>query len=228
MNILCPSCNGGRTRERSFHLWTNRAGAPMGTCYRASCGYVGPADRFAPAPVDPEPAPREPLGSTHRDWLLRRVLPPVVRRLGAFSDGPRLGLPVYSPSGEDVGHVSRAVDGSRPKALDHTPVGYALGSWYTGAKSVAVLVEDQLSAASVPVYTQYTGVALLGTNISDQLANHLRKRKVILALDPDALERATKLYFKYRSVMDIRLARIQDDLKNLTPQQRAEQLERYD
>ena len=175
MNILCPSCAGGRTKERSFHLWSDRAGSPMGTCYRASCGYTGPADRIAPVREDFVPTSREPLGEPQRAWVLSQVLPPVVRRLGAFSDGPRLGLPVYSPSGVDVGHVSRSIDGSRPKAITSTPVGYALGSWYTGANSsCAVLVEDQLSAASVPVYTQYTGVALLGCNISDQLIAELR------------------------------------------------------
>lgn len=225
MNILCPVCNGGASGKKSFHLWKDRAGRTMGKCYRATCGYVGPSACDVPQAArraETVQVPRESLGSTHRQWLVGRVGQSVIRRLGAFSDGLRLGLPVYGPDGCEVGYVSRAIDGSNPKAVSVVPVGYGLGSWYTGAQnSTVVLVEDQLSAASVPVHTQCTGVALLGCSFNVQLIEHLLHRQnVLLALDPDAKHKAVQLFLKYRSTLpNLSLVFPRDDLKNLPPEE---------
>lgn len=224
MNVLCPSCLGGRSKERSFHLYPDGSG--KGRCYRASCGWKGSYDGLVPSaqPVIHTTA-RESLRSTHRHWLLSRVGPEVVRRLDAFSGGSRIGLPVLSPLGVDVGHVLRAVDGSRPKYVSEMPAGYKLGAWYGSACGAdVVLVEDQLSAACIAEYScgTLTAIALLGHALHQELTVELSKRNIAtvkLALDRDAKHKAVESYLKARAILDIDLVMLPDDVKNLHKEQ---------
>lgn len=255
-NVLCPSCGGGRSKERSLHVFTNDAGRTCGVCYRASCGWSGAYDGDVPhAEPRKVETSREPLSSTHRQWLVGRVGAEPLSRLHAFSAssrgtsaaGSRIGLPVFSPLGVEAGYTLRAVErGVVPKYLTvlHSKP-YNLGAWYQGtctaavealksksftARATVVLVEDQLSAAYLSTHTALTAVALLGHTIHQDLAVYLSKQtaRAVLALDPDATRNAVKNYLSLRAILDIQLITIRDDLKNLPVEEMKDVFARLD
>lgn len=215
--IICPSCGGGRTKEKSYQVFPDG----RGRCFRASCGYYGKAD---PSDV-PSPStwngPRshgEALSEEHRRWLVGRIGEKATRRLGAFSEGSRIGLPVYSPEGIEVGWMLR---GSSPKYLSVLDPAYKLGSWYGLPGSSVLLVEDQLSSCYYNSSTEKTAVALLGCTISKDLALYLASKRIKarIALDRDALHKDVRAYLQYRSILDIEIVPIRDDVKNLSVQE---------
>lgn len=215
-NVLCPSCDGGRTREKSLYVWDS-SGVTYGKCYRASCGWSGRVDGLLTV-SNPAPKPRskgEPLCSTQREYLIGRVGVGAFNRLGAFSVGSRVGLPIYSPLGSQVGLVRRSFTGDTPKALTELDDSYELkSSWYNNGPRI-VLVEDQLSAACCAAYSEFTGVALLGCTLSPQLANHLAGRDVSICLDQDATRVAVGLSLRWRGVLDLRVVPLRGpDLKD--------------
>lgn len=218
VHSICPACGGGRTRERSLHTFSAN-GLVTGKCYRASCGWYGRVDGpLAPQIECKVATSREPLRAEHEAWLVGRVGSVAASRLGAFSDGSRIGLPVLSPLGEDMGATLRAVSGS-PKYLSVVQSRYNLGAWYGCHRSSVVLVEDQLSAVYCNTHVpNTTAVALLGHTVHKELAVYLAERniKVLLALDPDARKQEVKNYLALRSILDIQLLAIPDDLKNLS------------
>jgi hypothetical protein len=139
-----------------------------------------------------------------------------VRRLHAFSDEERIGLPVFSPEGIETGWTLRSISKS-PKYLPLYDPDYKLGSWYGSPSGTILLVEDQLSAAKYNDVTGATAVALLGCTLPQQLAVYLSDNRLsaALALDRDALHKDAKAYLKYRSILDMRIVTIRDDVKNL-------------
>ena len=74
----------------------------------------------------------------------------------------------YTP--DDLGAVGRALDKRKPKwwSYGDTSKGVEVG---TG--SHVVLVEDVPSACSVSRLDEYTGLALLGTNVTQSVKKHL-------------------------------------------------------
>lgn len=224
MRTLCPHCQGGSSSERSCVVFpAQRTGKLIAKCYRASCPTSGTAfpwgDSYSEREKDYSPkTSREPLRSTHRQWLVGRVGDECVRRLHAFSERSRVGLPVYSPLGEDVGCVLRAIDGSLPKAITQTEDGYTLGSWYGVPQSAVLAVEDQLSACYASLYTGKRTVALLGHTVCTDLVKYLytNSLSLTLALDSDALSSASNQIKQLRSYIDIDLLVLHKDLKNLS------------
>ena len=83
-----------------------------------------------------------------------------------------------------------------------------------GKGSVAVVVEDCISAYVVANYG-YVGVALLGTSLSDKHKEFLlHYKKVIIALDPDALKKNLQIAKELRNwVAEVKVLRLTDDLK---------------
>lgn len=90
--------------------------------------------------------------------------------------------------GRIVDAVGRALDGAEPKWLRYGKTGKPYTSYYGAANGVCVVVEDVLSAASVAHnFPQTTGIALLGTNLTEEHIEVLQNyNRVIVALDPDA------------------------------------------
>jgi DNA primase len=83
-----------------------------------------------------------------------------------------------------------------------------------GCGRVAVVVEDCVSACVVNS-SIHTGVAILGTSLSEEHKQYLSQfSTAIIALDPDALPKILQFAKELRSYVDnIRVLRLQDDLK---------------
>ena len=86
--------------------------------------------------------------------------------------------------------------------------------------SVTVLVEDQVSAICMAEY--FNSVALLGTNIPQEIWNNIRGTNVVLILDADAQAKAAKQIVKYSPMAKtLRAISIEKDIKDMTHEQRS-------
>jgi hypothetical protein len=207
-NVMCPSCHGGDSREKSFRLWrTNDFGGVRGRCWRASCSYaltmgVRPeAGSVAAAPQAPALRPYTggiyPLPADEVTWFRHRY---GYEPREVFQDGYGLYvLPIYGPFSDLRGYILRqphkgsAIHKTHyigPKAVTYRHIAAPMQAWYrrTGCAGVAVLVEDQLSAMKVAQQARMTAVALLGTALTAEKVADLQQRvkRVVIALDPDA------------------------------------------
>ena len=117
-------------------------------------------------------------------------------------------------SGE--GAVGRLLKPSnRPKWISF---GNTSKGFHVGKGSTAVLVEDVASACSVSRLSNLTGVALLGTNITNELYNATKHYiKCFLILDKDASTKAIKQRRQFGMCLNVRLTN--NDLKELTKDQ---------
>ena len=85
-------------------------------------------------------------------------------------------------------------------------------------RGTAVLVEDCASACTVYA-SGHTGVALLGTSLSDHHIHQLRVfDKVIVALDADASDKAIKMQKMLAPHVSSEVLFLTDDLKYFTPE----------
>ena len=83
----------------------------------------------------------------------------------------------------------------------------------------AVVVEDCASACAVNA-AGYTGVAILGTNLSEDMLPKLRQfDSVIIALDKDASKKALKLKKMLDPYTNSKVRFLPDDLKYFSPHQ---------
>jgi DNA primase len=129
-------------------------------------------------------------------------------------------MPVRDTYGKLYGFVARSLgtnDG--PKTLSFLDGNR--GAWYpcAGAKEV-IIVEDQLSAIRASRYLH--AVALLGTNLSDELLSALVQQgydSVHLALDKDAYDKAVKTALRIRNKLKVYVPRLDKDIKDLSEEQ---------
>ncbi len=84
-----------------------------------------------------------------------------------------------------------------------------------GTSDTAVIVEDCASACTIS--SVHTGVALLGTTLKEEYAIYLSKtfKKVIVALDRDATQKAFDLSKGLRYLVDTEVKVLDEDLKYL-------------
>lgn len=91
-------------------------------------------------------------------------------------------------------------------------------AWFTNVRTGGVIiVEDQLSAIRASDYI--TSVALLGTHLNEERVQEIKASKlapVYLALDNDAISTAVRHVVKYRSVLTMKLLRLERDIKDLS------------
>ena len=81
-----------------------------------------------------------------------------------------------------------------------------------GSSDTAVLVEDCASACAVS--SVITGVALLGTSLSEQYIPHLKKyNEVLVALDRDATAKSFDIASKLCYTIPSKVVMLDDDLK---------------
>ena len=104
-------------------------------------------------------------------------------------------------------------------------LGNELPKWYRYGKSnvpficgdfdTAVLVEDCASAVAVSSYA--TGVAMMGTSLSEECANRLTSyKKVIVAVDEDATDKAVNISHTLQwNMEDVQIRVLPRDLKRL-------------
>ena len=83
-----------------------------------------------------------------------------------------------------------------------------------GDNKVAVVVEDCASAASICSFA--TGVALLGTTITEETCNKLKEyNNIIVALDKDATMKSLPIMDKLKWYSSVRMVPLTRDLKKL-------------
>jgi hypothetical protein len=88
-----------------------------------------------------------------------------------------------------------------------------------GCGSVAVVVEDCVSAAIVGSDDRFVGVAVLGTSLSESHKSYLSQfSTAVIALDPDAAPKTLAIAKELRGhVNSVRVLRLKDDIKYRHP-----------
>lgn len=117
-----------------------------------------------------------------------------------------------------VDAAGRSLDGRNPKwyRYNNASVPFACGD-----NSIAIIVEDCASACAVS--NLVAGVALLGTNLSDEHVDFLSKyKRVFVALDKDATDKALDMVKILCRKIPTKLMVLSQDLKNLNNEERDE------
>lgn len=227
----CPICNGKNT----FTV-IREHGSVLYNCYKNSCGISGKHQK------DMDVATIRRLIANDRNpemdsesVLAPYVLPPYLIPYMKADNPPdpgflyrylinpdhimydirqeRIVFTIKSSEGVIVDAVGRSLTGRNPKWLRYaaSPMPYTYG----GGKT-AVVVEDAISAYTVGnTFSQCTGLALLGTQLTDFHRTFIRDNydRSIVALDPDALHKS----YKIAREIDARVLNLKDDLKYRLP-----------
>lgn len=238
---ICPSCNGGPTKERSFSVSRSR-GALLYCCHRASCKFNGAiiltsaasrATRGSETPRSRTYIPSTQLDEEHVELLVEKFgltrtsiefagLRWIEANAGVYSR--RICMPIYGPNLRERGASYRSYEGGNPKSLIrfHDSDAIALAWYISKRKSKAVvLVEDQISAIKLSPY--YDSAALLSTNLSMAKVKEIRERKyekVFLCLDNDATSVAVQLAvsLKYK-LPGLQIIGLEKDVKNMNEEE---------
>lgn len=214
----CPVCGGGRTRERSFSVWSVNGFYLVGQCKRASCGFTvqgsylgsGYTTYAAPEPsaevLRPYTGDRYALGPTATRLCVDRWgwVPTGTQTVAygtELADIPFI-LPILAPNGSERG-VMEAVYGPNKrrriwKAKDEPMISWTpAGNYYDGV----YLVEDQISALKLHHIASIRACALLGTSLNAVSVAEIQRnaRHVTIALDADATAKAFLLARKWGS-----------------------------
>ena len=123
----------------------------------------------------------------------------------------RVVFPIYE-HGVIVDAVGRA---TTPTSMKWKRYGTARVPFVAGIKDVAVVVEDAISACVVNSVAEAAGFALLGTMLLSEHVDKLRQyRRVIVALDPDAMVKSIQYTRALRGQgIDCFAMNLYDDLK---------------
>lgn len=221
----CPVCGG----QKTFTV-TNNMGSLVWNCYKASCNVSG-GKRVQLSASDI----RNNLGSIAREteavafekpeWIVKDN-----KAIAAYCkqwqlDANALGLLYDVKESRVVFPVMQGrvmVDATGRSLTHRLPKWkrYGKGSLpYTcGSGKTAVVVEDCVSAAIIG-NDAYTGVAILGTSLSDAHKKYLSQYSTaVVALDPDALPKTLQFAKELRGyVNDVKVLRLNDDLKYRNP-----------
>lgn len=218
VRIVCPTCGGGSSREKSLNLSKND-GTILWNCHRATCEERGGAgDRGHFVRTRRPEARRErtrpftgELSYLSDEWkaYLHGVTGwdsqhhEVGRAMYAVEDD-RVAYPIYSPLGIRRGWVLRSYDPScQTKALTRMDMEEPHLSWYrTQDNDSCVVVEDIPSAVRASRYTD--AVALCGTGCGPDYAMEIAAyyKKVVWALDADATAESIKLMRRYATLFE--------------------------
>ena len=118
--------------------------------------------------------------------------------------------------GVTIDAAGRALRNIKPKWYRYNDRKYP---FLSGSSSVGVVVEDAASACAIS--DKATGIALLGTNLSQEYVPVLSKfDKIYLALDKDATSLAVTMVKQLTSVVPTQLIILKRDLKDMTKDER--------
>tara|TARA_A100000164_G_scaffold161667_1_gene143332 strand:+ start:181 stop:960 length:780 start_codon:yes stop_codon:yes gene_type:complete len=225
--INCMMCGGHKTLSIS-----KKDGKLLWQCFKAKCSMRG-AKRVGRSSTEIRQKLHSPSAKNKK---LRLELPEITSDprhhpkalryliknncLHAYSK--RLLMIRYAPQFERVLFYTQNQNGAVGRFLLNSakPKWKAFGQFDSllsvGTSSTAVLVEDAASACAVSATEQLTGVALLGTNLSNQQRLELMGyKKLVIALDKDASRKALKLHEALRGAIDTKLIFLQRDFKYL-------------
>lgn len=234
VRIVCPTCGGGSSKERSLSL-RRTEGTVLWNCHRASCnerGASGDRGSYFVRTKQEDSEPRraritpyegelvhlpeewldyleEKIGWTTEHMAKGRAM------LAAGED--RVAYPIFSPLGYRRGWVLRSYDPSeRTKTLTRMDVEEPHLSWYRHVNNAScVVVEDIPSAVRASLYTD--SVALCGTGCNREYAMEIAAhyKDVVWALDADATDQAIRLMRKYALLFESsRVLTLENDLKD--------------
>ena len=215
----CPFCGG----HKKFTVDRLATGEILWNCFRASCTVRGKYDgdrsieaaknslakdrsvkRIARNLPVPEITTHFDHQSEVRKYLIStNSLEAVEAGLIKVRYAPREKRVLFynNDNSGAVGRVIPALGGYGPKWISYGDVSSGIT---VGDTDIAVAVEDVASACSVSRIDGLTGVALLGTNLTNILENNLQSYKqVYIVLDNDASRKALAITKKLRG--DIRL-----------------------
>ena len=212
----CPNCNGYKT----FTV-TNNAGAILWNCYKVTCNIKGKSrvrltvddirntnkvvqERKFVLPEYIIPMEKKHLPKYFYDIDTSNILHDVKEN--------RVVFPIRH-DGELVDAIGKA-EKRLPKRKRYGKSNMPYVSW-SSLTQTCVLVEDCFSACVAQQYG-VTGVAILGTSLTETHKQFLSNRmsRVIVALDPDALQRNLQIAKELRSyIIEVKVLRLTDDLK---------------
>ena len=220
--LNCPVCNSYKTFTA-----TNNMGSLVWNCYKISCSLSGTTRvRLSVDDIKSVSAKREV--TTDDTFEMPEYIVPHNNRNNLVSfcerwklDADELNLQydvkddrVVFPiehNGKLVDATGRSLGKLLPKwkRYGNNPLPYTYG-----CGKVALVVEDCVSAC-VSNSNIHTGVAILGTSLSEDHKKYLSQfSTAIIALDPDALPKILQFARELRSYTpDVRVLRLKDDLK---------------
>lgn len=243
LKAVCPSCNGGSSKERSFSV-TRTVEGVLYNCYRAKCpvsGFVATAAGLL-QPSRKQQKLREyyhpvlPLEACDEDFFYQRF--EITKTESVFrsergeyifaildSRGYTRGYTVRQPTWAGEPQAPRTGDErtTTPKArcFPHTP--QPMQSFYVPnpldacRPQTLVAVEDQVSAIKV-AEAGFKTVALCGTGVNlDKVRewSALSPQEVLIALDEDATQEAFKIARRWGLAFPtVRVVLLQQDLKD--------------
>ena len=225
--LVCPNC--GRNKYEKTFTVTNNMGSILWNCYKASCDMSGSMRNSLTVSdikklqvrndtvEDNKPFDMPPYIIAHRNqrnlisWCAEWRIDP--DELGLMYDVKehRVVFPVI--------HDNVIVDATGRSLGNRFPKWKRYGKnnlpYVSGSGSVAVVVEDCVSAAVVGGYNSFVGVAILGTSLQESHKGYLSQfSTAIVALDPDALPKTLQFAKELRGyVKDVKVLRLNDDIK---------------
>ena len=229
--IDCPFCGGSKTFTLSL-----LNGKRVWNCYKASCSAHGAhsvvrsLDTIRSRLQGPlngtvhiNPIALPPILSTPEEhervlWYLEQVhsFDAYEKGLVDISYAPKENRVLFFMN-KGEGAVGRALDERKPKWKVY---GNTNGIFTCGTGKTAVLVEDAASACAVGTLPAYTGVSLLGTNMSPiQKRQLMSYERVVICLDNDASRKSVRILRKLEGLVPATVRFLQDDLKWLSPPQ---------
>ena len=211
----CPSCNGYKT----FSI-TNNNGKIVWNCFKASCNLKGA--KSIHLTTDDIRKYMQSRIQKEKKFVLPEYVVPIkknnfcLKYYGIHSCDVLYDVKenrVVFPIKHD-GEIVDAVGKAEKRLPKWKRYGNSSVPYVKGKGSVAVVVEDCISAYVVANYG-YVGIALLGTSLSDKHKEFLlHYKKVIVALDPDALKKNLQIARELRNwVAEVKVLRLTDDLK---------------
>ncbi len=222
---VCPKCDGGTSREKSFGVVCADEGFGMlGCCYRATCGFrlrdavpAAPTTTFTPNPL------RRPY---------QRPVPGAPGLFGerVLIDDPTTRVWILTDlNGRQTGAVTRD-ENKKVRTYKEVERGvyYWNGRTHHGMAVPALWIfEDPRSAA----VCEQPAVALLGTSLPNSLIEDAKAHgfaRVRVALDPGAEEHAAKAHQRLRDAgFDATFVPMLQDFKDMDAASRLELLRAY-
>lgn len=220
--INCPVCKG-----RNTFTATNIEGNVVYNCYKASCTVSGTQrTRMSVDQVMRVMRDRTVIRDAYNDFVLPSYITNHTNRVGTFADrwkidanklmydvkDDRAVFPIYLKN-KLVDAVGRTL---RESSLKWKRYGSSPVPFISGRGSVAVVVEDAISASVIPTINRnLSGIALLGTSLLSEHTDYLRKYdSVVVALDPDARDKTLKIAKQIRTAgMSASALCLSDDIK---------------
>lgn len=228
---LCPFCDGGEDKEKSFSVGRKETGVIVFKCHRNKCGRGGavfpdgsPLLQVHTKTKEHEvfTDPTEQLTMEHLKFFEKKYgLKPVEILRAGFLYVPKrdaVWQPIHGPNGEFRGQVVRRYADKRIWTYKAEANGrYPLLAWFSGPENcdqgACILVEDILSAIKLSRY--HNSVAINGTSLSNDMILEVMRHssKQYLALDKDATAHAIKMAHRWNQLLDITVIECKRDPK---------------